>query len=310
MKSNFAKALYSAIAASSLFAAHPATAATSAEVSSTSVGKSTLDRVSDYIGITYFSFFDGPGLGEPLGNPPGYNGAPLDTGLGIWTNLSVRLKFSDRYALDYQLRLQQIFTNEAEFRNQGGRLGVSGTLLKGDNWSLTGALNSDLPGVGQIPTQRTLIANPGLFSQFAYRPSGSKWSVFSMVSPRVFIYEDSSAMALQDDASKLPPGAKPQIVLQVNPSINYAFNDRHGVRAGITFDVRKNAIGSFQRWWWPVDLGYTYSFSKRFNLYPHMRFSTPLDNGLRNDLAAAKGASAAPWTHTASVGIWLNGTLL
>ena len=269
-----------------------------------------LDRASKYIGITYFTFFDGPGIGEPAGFSPGTNGNPIDTGLGVWTNLSFRFKFSERYALDYQARLQQIVTNNFEFRDQGGRLGVSGTLLKGDDWSLVGALNSDVPGLGQVPTQRTLILNPGLFAQFSYRASGSRWSLFSMVSPRLFFYRDSLAMSDQDEVQGMPAGAKPQMVIQVNPSINYALNDSHGLRLGLTVDYRKNSVGPMQRWFWPVDMGYTLKISQRLNLYPHLRFSTPLDDGLRDRLASSRGRDASPWTHTASVGIWINGTLL
>jgi len=268
------------------------------------------DLVSKYFGVTYFTFFDGPGVGEPVGLPPGGNGRPTDTGLGFWTNLSVRFKFSQRYALDYQFRLQQIVTNDFELRDQGGRVGVSGELMRGDDWVLTGAVNSDLPGIGQIPSQRTLIANPGLFSQLSYKPSGSRWSLYSMVSPRVFFYRDRLALSDQDEAQGLSPGAKPQLVLQLNPSLNYAFSDTHGARLGMTFDIRKNSVGPAQRWFWPVDMGYTLSLNKRINLYPHLRFSTPLDNGLRQELAQAKNRTPSPWTHTASVGLWINGTLL
>lgn len=269
-----------------------------------------LEKVGDYVGLTYFSFFDGPGVGEPIGLSPGPNGRPIDTGLGVWTNLSVRLKVTQRLAVDYQFRLQQIFTNEWEFRNQGGRLGVSGTFFKVGDWEFKGALNTDIPGVGQIPTERTLIANPGFFAQLSYRPSGSRWSMFSMVRPRVSFYRSNSAMAVQDEQQNLPAGAKPQIALEFNPSANYAISEKHGLRAGITVDYRKNAIGSFNRWFWPVDLGYTYTYSSWLSFYPHMRFSTPLDNGLRETLASARGRSADPWTHTMSVGLWVHGTIL
>jgi hypothetical protein len=303
-----------AFAAASQAAKGKATAATSpaaapaasvSELPKSGFEKAT-ETISKYVGLTYFTFFDGPGVGEPLGNPPGVLGRPSDSGLNFWTNLSLRGKISDRFAVDYQFRLQQVVTNELEFRDQGGRLGISGTLLKGADWSLTGALNSDIPGVGQIPSQRTLIVNPGLFASFNYRPQGSRWSVFSLVAPRFFFYRDADAMAQQDTAQGLLPGMKPQVALQFQPSINYAFNERHGARLGVMLDVRKQvAWDSFRRWFWPVDVGYTYSFSKRFNLYPHFRFSGPWDNSLRSSLGVN-----VPWTHTASVGLWINGVIL
>ncbi|MBL7714668.1 MAG: hypothetical protein JNL01_04315 [Bdellovibrionales bacterium] len=301
-----------------------AASAPAATTSEASIKQSGLKKFLGGFGANYFTFIDGPGFGQPAHLPVSSStGYASDSGISMWTNLSVRYKLTDRIGLDYQFRLQQIFdsTRPTEpgfitFRDQGGRIGISGTLLKGADWSLSGAFNTDVPGIGQIPQARTQIINPGLFSSFNYRKAGSKWSVFALVSPRVFIYRDADALAPQDVT-----GTKPQILFVANPSINYALSENQGLRAGMTLDIRKNSGQSFQRWFAPVEMGYTYKISKHFTLYPHIRFSTPLDDGLRervaNDQTIAKrkktpNAAAfpvMPWTHTASVGLWINGVI-
>ena len=284
----------------------PTNGATTNGASETSTRPGVLDTVSKYLGATYFTFFDGPGVGEGFGFSPNLLGRAHDAGWTTWTNLSARLKVTENLAIDYQFRLQQVVTNQFEFRSQGGRLGISGTLLKGENWSLTGALNSDIPGVGQITQARTILLNPGLFSSFNYKPKGSRWSVFALVAPRVWFYSDRLAMEEQALKGGAVPGQKPDFIFSIQPSINYAISERSGLRSGITIDIRKNANSpDVVRWFAPVDVGYTYSLNKYFNIYPHLRVSTPLDNGLRRDLNRV-----VPWTHTASLGIWLNGTIL
>ena len=282
----------------------------SSSASAPTTGKVT--GLRKYIGVNYFTFFDGPGVGGEITDSPSELGIASDRGWMLWTNLSVRGKITERFAIDYQARLEQIVSNDFEFRNQGGRLGVSGKLLKGDQWALNGAFNSDIPGVGAIPTGRTLVVNPGLFSTFTYNPRASRWSVFALVTPRYFIYRDPDAMAAQDIIGRLPPGTKPEIVIQMNPSLNYAFNDRQGLRAGIVVDFRKNANqDSMGRWFAPIDVGYTHEFSKAFSIYPHMRVSGPWDDGIRRQIAGNRRVptQAEPWTDTLSFGMWLSGTL-
>jgi hypothetical protein len=264
--------------------------------------------IKKYLGLTYFSFFDGPGVGAEFTESPTEQGIAGDIGWTLWTNLSIRAKVSDNLAIDYQARLEQVLSNEFQFRDQGGRLGISGKLLKGEDWVLSGALNSDVPGLGAIPTQRTLVFNPGLFSTFSYSPKSSRFSLFALVAPRLFVYRDKNAMADQDLG--LPPGTKPEISLAFNPSINYRLNDASGLRLGVTVDFRKNANqDSIQRWFAPIDMGYTHEFSKAFNIYPHLRVSGPWDNGIRDQIAARRGREALPWTDTLSFGLWINGTV-
>jgi hypothetical protein len=238
-------------------------------------------------------------------------GRRSDTGLSAWTNLSARLKFSKNLALDYQFRLQQILTNDLAFRFQGGRLGLSGKLLDLETTSLkavwTGAVNSDLPNVGQVNSERKLVFNPGLFTQLSIKPKNSRFSLFAMVTPRLWFYSDPDAMALQDLDGGLNAGQKPQYTLNLQPSINYALSEKAGLRLGLTLDVRKNVSDEgLRRWFWPVDLGYTHEFGPGLSIYPHIRFSGPWDDGLRGQLSTTPAA----WTSTFSLGLWLSGTIL
>jgi hypothetical protein len=128
-----------------------------------------------------------------------------------------------------------------------------------------------------------------------------------MVSPRLWFYDNATAMAQQDLDGGLAPGQKPQYTLNFQPSINYGLSEKSGLRLGVTFDVRKNVSDeSLRRWFWPVDFGYTHEFGKGLSIYPHVRASGPWDNGLRAQLAKQPES----WTSTLSVGLWLSGTIL
>lgn len=268
--------------------------------------------IGNYLGLNYFTFFDGPGLGTDFSKSPNALGRASDRGWSLWTNLSVKGKVSSNLGVDLQLRLQQIVTNQFEFRYQGARLGTSGTLLKVERpgyklvWS--GALNSDIPGVGQVTTERKLIVNPGLFSNLTVRPTGSRFSLYALVSPRVWFYSDRDAMDRQSLEGGAVAGQKPEAALAMQPSVNYDITEKTAVRTGLGIDIRKNAnADSFRRWFMPVDLGVSHTINSVLSIYPHVRFSGPWDNGLRRDLGARSGTD---WTDTASVGLWLNGTLL
>lgn len=62
-----------------------------------------------------------------------------------------------------------------------------------------------------------------------------------------------------------------------------------------------------RRWFMPVDMGVSHSFNKYISIYPHVRFSGPWDNSLRESLRAKPGTN---WQDTASIGMWINGTIL
>ena len=294
--------------------ATPAPASTAATTSSTTVAATSGEPsgLSKYLGMNYFTFFDGPGLGTDLSYSPNSLGNAADSGWSVWTNLSARGKFSSNLALDVQFRLQQIVTNEFEFRFQGARFGISGTLLKINNdlfdltWS--GAINTDIPMFGgQIVSERTLIANPGMFSNLTFRPKGSKFSVYSLVGPRYFIYNDADAMDKQSLAGGAVPGQKPQLALSLSPSLNYDITEKTAARLGVGIDIRKNMNDEgLRRWFMPVDMGISHTFNKYISIYPHVRASGPWDDELRKDLGAR---SDVAWMDTASIGLWVNGTL-
>jgi hypothetical protein len=308
-----------ALAALSSASSPTSAASGTAAGSSSAVASEALKKISNeptgiakYLGVTYFTFFDGPGLGTEFSKTPNNLGKPADKGWSFWTNLSARVKFSQRLAFDAQFRLQQIVTNKFEFRYQGVRFGLSGTLLKIETptykLTWTGAVNSDVPFTGgQVLTERTLIANPGMFSSMTLRPNGSKLSMYALIGPRFFIYSDPNAMDQQSLAGGAVPGQKPQIAFSVNPSLNYDLAENTAVRAGVTVDVRKNMNdAALRRWFWPVDMGISHSFNQYLSIYPHVRFSGPWDDKLRAELKAPTGTE---WYDTASVGLWLNGTL-
>ncbi len=267
--------------------------------------------IGDYVGLNYFTFWSGPGLGADFSKSPNMSNR-RDLDWSLWTNLSVRGKVSSNLALDAQFRLQQFLTNDFKFLYQGIRLGVSGTLLRVERptyklvWS--GAINSEVPGVGQIATERKQLANPGMFSNLTYRPTGSRFSLFALVSPRVWFYSDADAM----DAISLKQGSrlgeKPQFVLSASPSINYDLSDKTAIRTGIGLDYRKNMNTSgFRRWFMPMDVGVSHTFNSMLSIYPNVSFSGPWDDGLRQQLGAQPGTR---WTDTIALGMWLNGTIL
>lgn len=270
----------------------------------------TLEWIKRNFGMNYNSFFAGPGIGLPLSMPPGLTGESADTGLNFFNLISVKWKFSERFAFDIQFRNQLVVTNQWEFRHQGQRFGISGKLLKGEDWYLSGAVNTDVPITaiaGQIPTQRTLVLNPGMFAVFEYAPQGSKWSAFALLQPRIWFYRDRNALAVQD----IPNGgtnAKPEYTIYINPSVNYAANDKLGFRLGTTLEFSKNVgWSSIRRNFAPMEFGVTYEISPMLSIYTYILTSTPLDDGLRRQQL---GTNTPPdWTRTASINVWLSGTL-
>ncbi len=283
-------------------------AAAQSEAKKSEEPQGTWASIKKNFGVDLNSFWSGPGIGQPLGQSPGMQGTPSDTGLNFFNLVSVKWKFSDRYAFDVQLRNQIVHTNEPEFRWQGQRFGISGKLLKGENWSLSGAINTDLPIpglMGQINEQRSLLFNPGAFTFFNYRPAGSRWSVFALLTPRFFIYRDRQARSVQDEASGLGAGEKPEYFLIANPSINYQVSEKVGVRFGTTLDFTKNvAWEGPRRNYMPFELGVTWDVTDSISIYPYILGSSPLDDSLRRQ----QGSDRA-WYQTVSVGTWVSGTL-
>jgi hypothetical protein len=258
-------------------------------------------------GMNYNSFFAGPGLGQPLSMSPGMTGEPSDSGLNFFNLISLKYKATDNLAFDVQFRNQFVVTNDWEYRHQGQRFGVSGTFLKGDTWSFSGAFNTDLPIgplMGQIGTERTLLVNPGFFAFFNYQPTGSRWSVFALLQPRLWVYADRNAIS-QQDARNGGVKQKPEYTVYVNPSINYAVNDKVGLRLGTTLEYTKFVgFADVKRNYMPMEFGVTYDIDPMLSVYTYVFTSTPIDDGLRSD----QGFASNPWYRTASLNVWLSGT--
>lgn len=249
------------------------------------------------IGANYFSFWEGPSLED---GQTGKNelGRPLDTGLSLFNLVSLKYRLNDRYNLDLQNRLEWIHTQNPEWRFQGLRLGISGALLKGKDWNLTGAINTDVPELnGRDARARTVLFNPGLFAGLTWNLS-EKWSLYTILSPRVFFYEDNNAVEKEWLLSGRDPGQKPRAILQASPTINYAFNDTIGMRSGLDLQFRQFVESSptyLRRWPTSWTVGPTVNFSKLLSIYAYVQ-TWPFD-----------GRGVAQ--ETASMGMWLTGTL-
>lgn len=296
-------------------AAAPAAQASTAEIKKGS-------WFTDNFGMNYNSFFAGPALTnakEAL--PPSYFGGPDDTGMYFWNLISVKKKkFIGDLALDVQFRGQIVVNNQTEgesalqYRHQGQRVGLSGKLLKGKDWALSGAVNTDLPIraiTGQINSERTLLMNPGMFATFSWDPAGSKWGLFALLTPRVFFYSDRGAKSAQDKKWEDSTGGnslavrKPELILIAAPSVSYTFNEKAQARLGVQLDYEKMVAGSgFQRLPMGVELGFGYDVASWLNVYTYLQTSTPLDDTIR-----ANAGSSSKWYETASLNVWFSGNV-
>jgi hypothetical protein len=284
-------------------------------------------------GLNYFTFFDGPGLSGDPGITPNWLGRPFDDGLSLFNLVSVKWRFSDNLALDFQARIQVLLNNGTAnpnfqaFRWQSPRIGISGKLASGKDWSLTGAVNTDFPymlpsplGGGFIAEQRTVIFNPGMFASFSWKPSGSRWSVFSLVTPRFFFYADRNAAEPQFAQSGLSPQLKPEFVFQIAPSVNYALSEKTSLRMGTILDYRKLVLSgwnpfnasldttsgseAWRLWATPLQLGVNHEFGKALTIYAFVNSYPIAAQRQRRD------GTRASFTDTLSFGMWLSGTIL
>ncbi|MFP5386583.1 MAG: hypothetical protein ACLGHN_10920 [Bacteriovoracia bacterium] len=254
-------------------------------------------KIKERVGLNYFSFWEGPSLEDGQTGKNELN-RPLDSGLSLFNLVSVTYKLNKKYNFDLQNRLEYVHTQETEWRFQGLRAGISGLLLKGEKWSLKGALNTDVPGLnGRDAGKRTVLFNPGLFAglNWAFSP---KWSLYTILSPRLFFYKDDEAVEDEWLLSGRSAGEKPRAIIQASPTINYAFNDSVGMRTGLDLQFRQfveSEPGYFKRWPTSWTLGPTLNISKMLNVYTYVQ-TWPFDG---NKLTR----------ETASVGMWLSGVL-
>ncbi|MBI2712457.1 MAG: hypothetical protein HYX41_06340 [Bdellovibrio sp.] len=290
-------------------------------------------KLSDVFGITYFSFFNGPGfLTDTYSYCPNNLGKPSNDGINFQNNVSFRWKFSHKFALDLQARFYLILNNGTDnpnfhnFRWETPRIGISGKLLNGDDWSLSGAINTEFPYFFPTPLsgyqvkQRKVIFNPGMFASFKYEPRNSPWSIFSVVTPRFFLYADRSVAEPQLSYAGFLPGNKPELILSLSPTINYKVGSKSKLTLGTILDYRKYVISSWNpldaslitngddpAWRLsavPVSLGVTYQFNEQVTIYPYVT-AYPIA-AQRIDAVTGKQAT---FLESASIGMWVNGTL-
>lgn len=284
------------------------------------------------IGISYALFFSGPGLKEEtLRAPPNQFGRPEDDGINSFNVISLRYKAWETWAIDFQTRTVVLFNNGVQskdfsnFRWEAPRVGVSGSIAKGETWSLTGAINSDFPSVlpspltGFTARQRETLANPGFFAIFNYKPASSRWSVFSFISPRYFIYGDRNAAEPQLMRGGFSPQNKAELNLAFAPAVSYRLSDQLAASVGTEIIYTKQvgsswnplngsmqSNGSSDAWRLaavPFRLGATYATrDSGFRVFPYVQ-SFPIA-AQRLDLRTGKVTTLAS---TLSIGIDING---
>ena len=289
-------------------------------------------NLKDVLGVTYFSIFNGPGVQiDRMDYSPNHLGKASNDGLNFLNQFSLRFKFSKSYALDIQNRFYWILNNQTQNQNykairwEAPRIGISGNLLTGEDWTLNGAINTDFPYFlpsplsGYQTKQRTVIFDPGMFAKFHYKPKQSRWSVYSIVNPRVFFYKERQAAESQFAQSGFSAGNKPEVILSFQPNLNYDINSTLSLSLGTTFDYRKyissdwNPLnsslltnGDSSAWRLsavPILLGLTYIVSSDFTFFPYLTVY-PI---AKQRMDADSGLQTS-FLDSTSIGFWISGT--
>lgn len=259
-------------------------------------------------GMNYFSFWEGHSLdnGKSAKNEMG---GRLDDGLQLFNLISTTYKITDRIGIDLQTRLEHIpityrgdlknkRDTEPSWRFQGLRLGISGKLASGEKWSFKGAFNTDIPELnGRDARLRKTIFTPGLFTGFTYQMT-DRWSIYAILSPRIFFYTNDDAVEPEWTAGGRTPGEKPRMILAASPSVNYAFNDAYGMRAGLDLSFRQFVESDptfLKRWPTSASAGPTFVINKHLNIWTYV-MAWPFD-GKKTHL------------ETTSWGAWINGII-
>ena len=155
----------------------------------------------------FFLFVSGPGITQETHNyPPNALARPDFTGINSFNVISFKYKLTEKYSLDLQTRTRIVFNNGVDtddfkwFLWESPRIGISGQLLKGDNWNLTGAINTDFPFfmpepfTGYTARKREVLFNPGMFANYHYGDPSSNWSYDVLMTPRFIFYQDENAI--------------------------------------------------------------------------------------------------------------------
>lgn len=292
---------------------------------------------SRYVGMSYFVFFDGPGLAPEARNFTPNNFGRGREGLTTRQLISIKGKLSDSWALDFQTRTTLTYNNAFDspryefYRWESPRIGISGRLLSGDDWALIGAVNTDFPyfvpapfGGGTAARAQTTLFTPGTFAMLYYRPSGSRWSVFGLVTPRFYFYRDPNAVDPLSARSGYGLGMKPEFIFNVSPTLGYRVSELVNLRLGTMIHYQKSVASNWSPFngthrsndpsspaWrlFPVALlaGVNIEINRMFSIFPYA--ATYPIAGQRIDDSPRSGGRQATLLQASSVGMWVNGTL-
>jgi hypothetical protein len=287
-------------------------------------------------GITYFCYFYGPGvISKTFSYSPNQLGLADDGGIRLQSQISFKYKFSSRLALDLQMKNKILLYNYDEnlknYRYEGTRIGISGLLLRGKDWDLSGALNTDFPYFfpdffsGFQSQARKIILDPGMFGSFKYEPSGSRWFVFSVLAPRVYFYQNLDASESHFQKGGFSAKNKPELVIAIYPTINYRLTSQVSLTFGTSFDYRKqvysnwnifhgslDANGDSSAWRLSavsVSLGVTYAITSECMLVPHITTYPIAAQRINRDWSAADFGRMATLGEVTSFGMWIRGNL-
>ncbi len=300
----------------------------------THIKKTSLtEKILKKTGVSYFSFFNGPGLKSELnGVTPNQLGKPDDDGVSFFNLVSFKFKTSENISIDLQNRFEVFLNNGvgsdqfSAFRWESPRIGFSGNLIKKENWGISGAINSDFPHflpsplTGFTARERKVVFNPGMFGSLSITPKNSRWSFFGVLAPRYFFYADRSAAEPQMRRGGMRGENKPEVVLAVLPTLNRHLTDKTAISLGATLDYRKQVLSSWNplsaslatngdsRSWRllavPLTLGVTHEFNSKLKIYPYLQ-AFPIAAQRVN----ASNGEKASLAQTASLGMWIYGTL-
>jgi hypothetical protein len=252
-------------------------------------------------GLSYFTFFTGPSLTSDEWVTANFRG-PTNNSVNTANLISLKVRLTDNFYFDAQTKIDWFMVTNPRGKDpyvnfDRVRVGVSGDLWKSGYWKLSGAANSDIPYFGYTAEQRKLLFSPGLFANLSYIRPDSKWSMWALVQPRVWIYSDRFAVEPEWIRGNQRPGEKFESIMSFSPTVNYAVTEKFGLRSGVTIDYRKtveNDWGNWIRWALPLTTGFTYTFSKALSTYTFVE-TFPFDGGIRNQ--------------TASVNMWISGNV-
>ncbi len=291
------------------------------------------ESIKKNLGVTYFFYFYGPGF-HPDNRDinPNQLGLPENDGIFFQNQISFRYKFSNNLALDFQSRFKLILNNRIEnpdyrvLRWETPRIGISGKLISGTEWTLIGAINTDFPYFFPAPftgvqaQQRTILFAPGMFASLRYEPRESRWSFFSVLAPRFLLYENRAALDSQSKNSGYSAGNKPEFIIAFQPTLNYKLDTNTKLTIGTNIDYRKVVCsdwnifraslisnGEDPAWRFsavPIYIGVTYAISSYLSIFPYI--STFPIAAQRVD---GRTGSQASILEATSIGMWMNGTL-